>query len=58
MHETPELYNLEHDPSEMFNVSDAHPDVVARLKKVAADHLATVAPYPSRLEARIGTPQQ
>lgn len=53
VHETPELYNLEQDPSEKFNVADAHPDLIARLKKVAADHQATVAPYPSRLEARI-----
>jgi arylsulfatase A-like enzyme len=52
-HGTPELYNLEHDPSEKFDVAAAHPDVVARLKKVAADHLATIEPYPSRLEARI-----
>jgi arylsulfatase A-like enzyme len=58
VHETPELYNLEHDPSEQFNVADSHPNVLALLKKVAADHLATVAPYPSRLEARIGAPPQ
>lgn len=58
VHETPELYNLEHDPSEKFNIADAHPDVVALLKKVAADHLATVEPYPSRLEARIEAPPQ
>ena len=54
VHETPELYNLDVDPSEKYEISAAHPDVVARLRKVAADHLATIAPYPSRLEARIG----
>jgi arylsulfatase A len=53
-HGTPELYNLDHDPSEKFNVAAAHPDMVARLRAVAEDHQATVAPYPSRLEARIG----
>jgi arylsulfatase A len=54
VHETPELYNLDQDPSEQFNVAAAHPDVVARLRKVAADHQAGIAPYSSRLEARIG----
>jgi arylsulfatase A-like enzyme len=56
VHDTPELYHLDIDPSEQFNVADAHPDVIARLRQVAADHQATVAPYPSRLEARIGEP--
>jgi arylsulfatase A len=56
VHDTPELYNLDIDPSEAFNVAAAHPDVVSQLRKVAADHQATVVPYPSRLEARIGDP--
>lgn len=54
VHESPELYNLDHDPSEQYEVSATHPDVIARQQKVAADHKATVQPYPSRLEARIG----
>jgi hypothetical protein len=54
VHDTPELYNLDADPSETFNVADAHPDIIARLRQVAATHQATVSPYPSRLEARIG----
>lgn len=53
-HETPELYNLDHDPSEKYNVAASHPDIVERLRAVAADHLAGITPYPSRLEARIG----
>jgi arylsulfatase A-like enzyme len=53
-HETPELYNLDHDPSEKYEIGSAHPDVVERLRRVAAAHLATIQPYPSRLEARIG----
>jgi len=57
VHETPEIYNLDHDPSEKHNIAAAHPDVVARLRKIAADHQAGIAPYPSRLEARIGEGQ-
>lgn len=29
--EAPELYNLEYDPVEQFNVADQHPDIVRRL---------------------------
>jgi arylsulfatase A-like enzyme len=54
VHQTPELYNLEVDPSEAFNVAADHPEVLAQLTKLAADHQAGIAPYPSRLEARIG----
>ena len=57
VHETPELYNLDHDPSEKYNIAALHADVVARLKNVAAQHQAGIAPYPSRLEARIGEGQ-
>jgi len=54
VHDTPELYNLDQDPSEQFNVAEMHPGIVDRLREAAADHLATIAPYPSRLEAVIG----
>ncbi len=53
VHDTPELYDLDVDPSETTNVAAAHPDVIERLRQAAAAHLATVEPYPSRLEARI-----
>jgi arylsulfatase len=32
-----ELYDLEDDPSEQRNVIDLHPDVAARLQRVAAE---------------------
>ena len=51
------IYNLDHDPSEKYNIAALHADVVARLKDVAAQHQAGIAPYPSRLEARIGEGQ-
>jgi arylsulfatase A-like enzyme len=54
VHDVPELYQLDHDPSERFNVAAGHPDLVERLRRLAADHTAGVVPYPSRLEARIG----
>jgi uncharacterized sulfatase len=53
VHDTPEIYQVEHDPSEHHNVAADHPEIVEQLRRVAAEHRASVAPYPSRLEARI-----
>ncbi|MDA1016444.1 MAG: sulfatase-like hydrolase/transferase, partial [Planctomycetota bacterium] len=38
VHESPELYHLEQDPSEKYNVAKLHPEVVARLQAVARSH--------------------
>ena len=55
-HDVPELYNLDEDPSEQYELSASHPEIVSRLRALAAEHAAGVSPYPSRLEARIGAP--
>lgn len=34
------LYNLEHDPSEAFNVADEHPEVIASLRRLVEEHRA------------------
>jgi len=52
VHETPELYELEQDPSEKYNIASLHSDLVARLKAVAERHLATIVPVPNQLEKR------
>ena len=49
-HEPPELYNLEVDPSEKWNVAEDHVDIINVIKKAAFKHLATVKPVPSQLE--------
>lgn len=49
-HDPPVLYHLEHDPSEKYDVSKAHPDVIKALKAAAAKHQKTVKPVPSQLE--------
>ncbi len=38
----PELYDLSRDPQESYNLAGPHPDVVARLQRIAADHEADV----------------
>lgn len=52
--DTPELYHLDHDPSEQYNIADRHPDVVAALLAEAERLRASLTPAPSRLDARIG----
>ena len=52
-HDTPLLYHLEHDPSEQYNVSSDHPDVIAELRALAEEHIANLNPAPSQLEHRI-----
>ena len=36
-HATPELYNLDVDPSEKYNVAEAHPDVIAAIRRAVAE---------------------
>jgi arylsulfatase A len=48
-HETPELYNLEHDPSEKHNIAANHPEVVERLQAVAAKHRESIEPVENQL---------
>ncbi len=48
-HETPELYNLDQDPSEKYNVARFHPDVIERLQKIARQHLESIKPVENQL---------
>jgi arylsulfatase A len=46
------LYNLDHDPSEKYDVAGAHPEVLAELRRIVDAHLATVEPVPTQMDAR------
>ena len=48
--ETPELYNLNVDPSEKYNIAEQHPEVISELKEILKEHLATVVPVENQLE--------
>ncbi|MAG56612.1 MAG: arylsulfatase [Planctomycetes bacterium] len=52
VHDVPKLFHLEHDPSEQHEVGKKHPDVIAKLRKIAATHRASVEAPPSQLELR------
>lgn len=49
-HDTPVLFNLEHDPSERHNVADKHPEIIADIIKDVEAHKAKVKPVESQLE--------
>ncbi len=49
-HDPPQLYHLDHDPSEKLDVAAQHPDVVAELTRLAAEHAASFQPAPSQLD--------
>lgn len=51
-HQVPELYHLEHDPSEKYNIAAMHPDVVERLTALAEKHIAGVEPVENQLDKR------
>lgn len=52
-HDPPLLFNLDHDPSEKYNVADKHPAVIAELIKARNAHKATVKPVKDQLAERI-----
>lgn len=52
-HETPELYNLNQDPSEKWNVAAQHPEVIAEMHRLAEEHKKGIPPVQNHLDARI-----
>jgi arylsulfatase A len=53
VHETPLLYNLDHDPSEKHDIAKGNEAVIAKIRKLAAAHTATVKPVKDNLVERI-----
>jgi arylsulfatase A len=51
-HETPLLYNLDHDPSEKYDVAKQHPGVIAEIHRLADAHRKTVKPVENQLDTR------
>jgi hypothetical protein len=44
------LYNIEADPSEKYEVGEAHPQVIEQFKDLYKKHQATLSPVPSYLD--------
>jgi arylsulfatase A-like enzyme len=52
-HATPELYNLDHDPSEKYNVAANHPEVITEIRRIAEAHRQAIPPVENQLDKRI-----
>jgi arylsulfatase A len=52
-HGVPLLFQLEHDPSEKYNVARAHPEVLAEIAKLVEDHQAKLKRGKDQLVQRI-----
>ncbi len=48
-----QLFNLQHDPSERFDLADQYPDVVKNIEELAKQHIKNASPAQSHLEKRI-----
>ncbi len=51
-HDRPLLYDLDRDPSEKYDVAEAHPEVISAIRQLTSEHTATVTPVPSQLDLR------
>jgi arylsulfatase A len=51
-HTPPLLYNLEHDPSEKFEIGKKHPEVIEELTSAYKKHLEGVVPVEAELDKR------
>lgn len=51
--DSPELYHVEHDISEAYNVASQHPEVVNRLLQLIENHRSDIEPVEDNLAARI-----
>ena len=52
-HEVPLLYHLGHDPGELYNVAEEHPEEIKAINKMVEAHKATVEPVEDRLMIRL-----
>jgi len=49
---TPQLYNLDQDPSEKYDLAAKHPEIVAALRQLTDDHAQTVAAVKNQIATR------
>lgn len=51
--DTLRLFNVQHDPSEKYDIADLHPEIIQQMQDIVADHKTTVDVVPSQLNKRI-----
>ena len=53
VHEPPLLYHLGHDPSEKYDISSKHPEVIEDIQREVKKHLANLVPGEDQLAKRL-----
>ena len=53
--DTLQLFNVQHDPSERFELADEHPDIIRDIQAMVEQHRTTVDSVGTQLEKRIVT---
>jgi len=48
-----QLFNLQHDPSEKYNVADQQPGVIKEIEDMVKKHMANLTPVQSVMDKRI-----
>jgi len=51
-HNPPLLYNLNHDPSEQFDIAEAHPEILKKIEAIVSEHKNKMVPGPDQLKDR------
>jgi arylsulfatase A-like enzyme len=51
-HETPLLYNVDHDPSEQYDIAAAHPEIIEEIESLVAEHSSKLVRGKDRLADR------
>jgi arylsulfatase A len=54
----PQLYDLDQDPSEKFDLAAKHPEIVEELRRLADQHAKTVVPVKNQITTRSGRGSQ
>ena len=49
VHDPPLLFQLEHDPSEEYDVAEQYPEVIEEIRKLVAEQQGSVKPVPDQL---------
>jgi arylsulfatase A len=53
LHDPPLLYNLDHDPSEKYDISGSHPEIIQDILEEVERHRAGIIPVKNQLDERI-----
>jgi uncharacterized spore protein YtfJ len=51
--ESVQLFHVQHDPSERFDLAEKHPEIIQEIEHLVSEHKKGMVPIKSNLEKRI-----